>query len=90
MAYKDADLLTLRQISERFGISEGYLWKLAGPTNGRHDPNLYRLRVDTDESYRKAFNTQAKHVFPYAGVRAWYRERQERGWVIGAAKRNNS
>lgn len=60
---------------------------LAGQSNTHQDPNLFRLRIETDISYREVFETRAKYVYSWPEVRAWYRERQARGWVIGAAKR---
>lgn len=85
--YHEGDFLTVRQIAEQFGKSTEYIHALAGQSNAHRDPNLFRLRVMTDESYRRYFGTRAKFVYPYREVKAWYRERQTRGWVIGAAKR---
>jgi hypothetical protein len=85
--YRDGDLLTVRQIAERFGKSTQYVQALAGQSNTHQDPNLFRLRVGTDETYRRFFETRAKYVYAWPEVRDWYRERQTRGWVIGAAKR---
>ncbi len=85
--YRDGDLLTVRQIAEQFGKRNDYIQALAARLNGHGDPNLFRLRVETDESYRRYFETRAKYVYPWPDVRAWYRERQAIGWVQGAAKR---
>lgn len=87
MRYREGDFLTVRQIAEQFGKSTEYIHALAGRSNAHQDPNLFRLRVMTDESYREIFETRAQFVFPWEDVRDWYRERQTRGWVIGAAKR---
>lgn len=86
-SYRKGDFLTAAQIAEYFGKSKQYIHALSGPSNTHRDPNLFRLRVETDESYREVFETRASHVYPWEGVRDWYRERQTRGWVIGAAKR---
>lgn len=85
--YRDGDLLTARQIAEQFGKSTQYVQALAGRSNTHQDPNLFRLRVETDSVYREVFSTRATFVYPWQDVRAWYRERQARGWVVGAAKR---
>jgi hypothetical protein len=85
--YRDGDLLTVRQIAERFGKSTQYVQALAGQSNTHQDPNLFRLRIETDPSYREIFETRATYVYPWIGVRDWYWERQTRGWVVGAAKR---
>lgn len=85
--YREGDFLTVRQIAEQFGKSTQYVQALAGQSNTHRDPNLFRLRVETDSSYRQYFETRAKFVFPYREVRDWYRERQAIGWVQGAAKR---
>lgn len=85
--YRNGDFLTIAQIADKFGLSGMYLQKLTGPTNAHRDAELFRLRVETDETYRDAFGTNAKYVYPWEGVKAWYRDRQERSWVQGAAKR---
>lgn len=87
MRYREGDFLTARQIAERFGKRKDYVQALAGRSNTHQDPNLFRLRIETDETYRHFFDTRAKYVHAWQDVRAWYRERQARGWVIGAAKR---
>lgn len=87
MRYREGDFLTVRQIAEQFGKSTQYMQALAGRSNAHRDPNLFRLRVETDPSYRETFETRAKYVYPWNDVRDWYRERQTRGWVVGAAKR---
>lgn len=87
MSYRTGDFLTVRQIADYTGKSVEYTQKISGRTNGHRDPNLFRLRVETDPTYRAAFETKAKYVYPFEGVRAWYRERRRRPWVQGAAKR---
>ena len=87
MRYHEGDFLTVRQIAEQFGKRPDYIQALAGRSNTHQDPNLFRLRVETDPSYREIFETRAQFVYPWTGVRDWYRERQTRGWVQGAAKR---
>lgn len=67
--YRDGDLLTVRQIAEQFGKSTQYVQALAGQSNTHQDPNLFRLRVMTDESYRRYFETRAKFVYPWCGGR---------------------
>jgi hypothetical protein len=87
MRYREGDFLTVAQIAEQFGKRNDYIQALAGQSNTHQDPNLFRLRVMTDESYRRYFETRAKFVYPYREVWAWYHERQTRGRVQGAAKR---
>lgn len=87
MTYKNGDFLTIAQISEAFGYGTAYLHAITGATNRHMDGNLFRLRVETDETYRDIFNTRSAYVYPYEGLKGWYRERQMTGWVIGAAKR---
>lgn len=87
MSYRTGDFLTVKEISDYTGKSVVYLHKLTGETNAHRDPNLFRLRVETDESYRKVFGTKARYVYPWPDVRDWYRERLQRPWVQGAAKR---
>lgn len=87
MRYREGDFLTVAQIAEQFGKRQDYIQALAARSNSHSDPNLFRLRVMTDESYRRYFETRAKYVYPWPDVRAWYRERKAMGWVQGAAKR---
>ena len=85
--YRDGDLLTVRQIAEQFGKSTQYVQALAGRSNTHQDPNLFRLRVRRTSRTVKCSKRGRSYVYPWNGVRDWYRERQTRGWVIGAAKR---
>ncbi len=87
MRYREGDFLTVAQIAEQFGKRKDYIQALAARSNSHSDPNLFRLRVETDPVYREVFGTRAKYVYPWPDVRAWYRERQAIGWVQGAAKR---
>lgn len=87
MRYHEGDFLAVAQIAEQFGKRKDYIQALAAVSNSHSDPNLFRLRVETDPVYREVFGTRAKYVYPWPDVRAWYRERQAIGWVQGAAKR---
>lgn len=85
--YREGDFLTVAQIAERFGKRKDYVQALAGRSNSHQDPNLFRLRIQTDPTYRELFDTRARFVYPWPEVRDWYRERSSMGWVVGAAKR---
>jgi hypothetical protein len=68
--------MTAREIAEEYGFNFTHIYALTGPTNSKRDPELLRLRVETDESWRKAYNPKARYVYPRAAVRQWYRERR--------------
>lgn len=87
MRYREGDFLTVAQIAEQFGKRQDYIQALAARSNSHSDPNLFRLRIETDSTYRRHFETRAKYVYAWPEVRNWYRERQMQGWVQGAAKR---
>ena len=87
MRYHEGDFLTVAQIAEQFGKRKDYIQALAARSNSHSDPNLFRLRIETDPVYREVFGTRAKYVYAWPEVRNWYRDRQGLGWVQGAAKR---
>jgi len=87
MRRPEIDMLTAAEIAEEFGFNLTYMYAITGPTNAHRDAELFRHRVETDETWRAAYNPKAKYVYPRSAVRQWYRERQTRGWVQGASKR---
>jgi hypothetical protein len=81
--------MTVAEIAEEYGFNLSYMYAITGPTNTHRDAELFRSRVETDPSWRAAYNPKARYVYPRSTVRQWYRERQSEPWVIGAAKRRN-
>jgi hypothetical protein len=82
------DLVTVNQMSEMFGITVMYLYALTGPTNSHRDSDLFRHRIQTDETWRQAFESRASYVYRYDDVKRWNRDRQTRTKVQAAKKRN--
>jgi hypothetical protein len=83
------DMMTVREIAEEYGYTYQYVAKLTGPTHSQNNANLFRHRVETDETWRAEYNPKARYVYPRTAVARWHRERQAEAWVIGAAKRRN-
>jgi len=81
------DLITIRQISEMFGISIMHLHAITGPTNRHRDADLFRCRIQTDETWRRAFESRASYVYRCGDVRRWNRERQTMPRVQAARNR---
>jgi hypothetical protein len=52
------------------------MYAMTGPTNSKRNAELFRLRVATDETWRKAYNPKAKYVYPRREVARWFRERK--------------
>lgn len=70
--YRDSDLLTPTQAAEALGYDDEYFQNLAMPSSPRYEPDLRRMRVRTDETFRKAFRTKAMYVFPYGELVKWF------------------
>lgn len=69
-------MLTAAEIAEEFGFNLAYVYAITGPTNRHMDGELFRSRVETDSSWRAAYNPKAKYVYPRREVARWYRERK--------------
>ncbi len=76
--YNDDDLLTLDQVAEAVGYTRGHLAMLFSPGVETYDPSFRQIRIKTDETFRKAFNTRAQYVFRYGDVKRWFNEYQSR------------
>jgi len=70
------DMMTAREIAEEYGFNFTHIYALTGPTNSKRDPELLRHRVETDDTWRKAYNPKARYVYPRREVSRWYRERR--------------
>jgi hypothetical protein len=70
-------MLTAREIAEEYGFNLTDMYAMTGPTNSKRNAELFRHRVETDETWRKAYNhPKAKYVYPRREVARWYRERR--------------
>ncbi len=67
MKYKSDDLLTTEQAAEVLGYAVTSL------QNGQI-AQLSRLRIATDESWRKAYSSKAQYVYRYGDLLTWKRE----------------
>lgn len=85
IVYEDGDLLTADQAADHFGYSRDYFRSMLQISDKAADPRLIRLKVDTDEAWRKANRSRALHVFPYAELKAWYLKRNKRPSVKAKA-----
>jgi hypothetical protein len=85
--YEDGDLLTADQAADHFGYTRDHFRNMLMLSNKAADPRLIRLRIKTDESWRKANRSRAQYVFEYAEIKAWYTQRQNRPSVKAKAHR---
>jgi len=74
--YKAHDLLTLKEAANALGYSTLYFQNLVSQHSKEFDLELYRMRVETDETFRKAFRTKALYVYPYGELVEWFTKRQ--------------
>lgn len=87
IVYESGDLLTADQAADHFGYTRDHFRNLLTMSNKAADPRLIRLRIDTDETWRKATGSRAKYVFEYDALKAWYKQRQNRPTVKAKATR---
>jgi hypothetical protein len=83
--YEDGDLLTADQAADHFGYTRDHFRNLLMMSNKAADPRLIRLRIETDETWRKANKSRAQYVFEYSAIKAWYTQRQNRPAVKAKA-----
>lgn len=69
------DMMTAREIAEEYGFHLTDMYAMTGPTNSKRNAELFRHRVETDESWRKAYNPKARYVYPRSDVKSWLRNR---------------
>jgi len=87
IVYEPGDLLTSDQAADHFGYSRDYFRAMLQISDKAADPRLIRLKIDTDESWRKANRSRAHFVFEYEALKAWYTKRQNRPTVKAKASR---
>ncbi|MBQ3302528.1 MAG: hypothetical protein IJH04_10380 [Eggerthellaceae bacterium] len=76
--YEDNDLLTADQAADHFGYSRDYFRSMLQINDKAADAKLIRLKIETDETWRKANRSRAKHVFNFGELRDWYKKKQRR------------
>lgn len=79
--YEAGDLLTADQAADHFGYSRDHFRNMLMISNKAADPRLMRLKIETDETWRRANRSRAKYVFEYEAIKAWYESRQRRNSV---------
>lgn len=79
--YRSDELLTLRQVADYTGYSYQHMVGLFSRASNIHDPIFRSLAIETDPSWRKAFNSKAMHVFRYGEVKRWFDQHQSRKTV---------
>lgn len=83
--YESGDLLTSYQAADHFGYSRDYFLAMLNINDKAADPTLIRLKIATDESWRKANKSRAFNVFEYDALKAWYLKRNNRPAVKAKA-----
>lgn len=84
--YEDGDLLKADEIADHFGYSRDHVRNMLNIRDKAADPALIRLKIETDQTWRRANNSRALHVFEYSAVRAWYLKRNNRRSVKAQAR----
>lgn len=87
--YEAGDLLTADQAADHFGYTRDHFRNLLMMSNKAADSRLIRLRIETDETWRKANKSRAQYVFEYETIKAWYKQRQNRP-AVKAMSRSRS
>jgi hypothetical protein len=80
-SYKADDLLTLRDVAAMTGYTYGHMVSLFSHASDNFNPLFRSLAIETDPSWRKAFNSKAMHVFRYGEVKRWFDQHQSRKTV---------
>lgn len=83
--YESGDLLTSYQAADHFGYSRDYFLAMLNINDKAADPGLIRLKIATDETWRKANRSRAMSVFEYDALKAWYTKRNNRPAVKAKA-----
>jgi thioester reductase-like protein len=83
--YEPGDLLTVAQAADHFGYSRDYFHNMTQLNDKGADVKLIRLRIETDESWRRANRSRAHFVFEYSALKAWYDAKQRRSSVKSKA-----
>jgi hypothetical protein len=79
--YEPGDMLTADQAADHFGYSRDHFRNMLLLSSKAADPRLIRIKIDTDETWRKSNRSRALYVFEYAELKQWYETRQRRATV---------
>lgn len=83
--FESGDVLTVTQAAEHFGYSREYFAAMLNINDKAADPALIRIKIDTDETWRRANKSRARIVFEYDALKAWYEKRNRRPSVKAKA-----
>lgn len=83
--FESGDVLTVTQAAEHFGYSREYFAAMLNINDKAADPTLIRIKIDTDETWRRAHKSRARIVFEYDALKAWYEKRNRRPSVKAKA-----
>jgi hypothetical protein len=76
--YESGDLLTADQAADVLGYSRDYFRAMLRLDDKAADLKLIRLKIETDEAWRKINKSRARFVFEYDALKAWYATRNKR------------
>lgn len=76
--YENDDLLKADEAADHFGYSRDYFRSMLQIKDHAADLKLIRLKIETDETWRKVNRSRAQFVFQYAALVAWYEAKQRR------------
>lgn len=76
--YEPGDLLKADEAADHFGYTRDYFRNMLNINDKAADPRLIRLKIATDDTWRRANKSRAQYVFEYTKLKEWYEARQRR------------
>lgn len=68
-------LITTSEAAEMLGFSEIYFRSMTNPSKRHFDSTLVALRIETDETWRKAYESKAQVVYDVEQLKQWFADR---------------
>lgn len=69
------EFVTLYGVADMTHYSRDTVLNMFHATDTHRDPKLRVLAIETDETFKKAYNTRVKYVFRKKDITRWYRDR---------------
>lgn len=76
--YDPDQLMSVEEAAKALGYSLSYMKGLVSPGHPQYDRVLGRMKIQTDETWRKAFSRpNIQYVWRYGDLVKWFNEHQE-------------
>lgn len=76
--YDPDQLMSITEAAQALGYSEAYMKTLTSPGCAQYDSELDRMRIQTDETWRKAYNRpRLLWVWRYGDLLTWFTNHQK-------------